>query len=581
MTIRKFLILLLAGLITAATIFFIVRHRKLQKHLHSMKAKEIWPSDTGRLWFKKAIIYTLDVEVFKDADGDGCGDFKGLTQKLGYIDSLGVDVIWLAPFQPSANEDDGYDITDFYGIDARLGTKADFDLFMKEAKKHHKRVIMDIVVNHTSDKHPWFQEARRGITAPHHNWYVWSGERPANYDKGMVFPGVQKDIWTYDTVAGLYYYHRFYNFQPDLNVQLPEVYNEILHIMKYWLDQGVSGFRLDAVPFFIEIPQKHGEKFKHQFQMLEDIQQHMRQWNSEAVILGEANVTPGETKDFFGKNGERMNMMFNFYVNQHLFYALATEDVRELRKAMEATHNIPRNVQWAQFLRNHDEVDLGRLSRKERNRVYEAFGPDSNMQLYDRGIRRRLAPMLHNNRKQLELAYSFLFALPSTPVMRYGDEISMGDNLMLKERLSVRTPMQWSIGRNRGFSSADTPVRPMVIDVPYRDANVTDEQGNQQSMLHWTQRMIQVRKQQAAISYGTWTIQPSNESSVIVLTYKWQQQTLITLHNFSKKRVAVNLKEIPGARLQNIITRQTLPVSGNNYKVQAEGYGYYWYRVMP
>ena len=338
---------------------------------------------TDDLWYKHAIIYTLDVEVFKDSDGDGIGDFNGLISRLGYIDSLGVDAIWLAPFQPTPNRDDGYDVSDYYFVDRRLGGMDQFNAFVKKAGEADLKVMMDLVVNHTSDEHPWFAQARQDENSKYHNWYVWSDDRPKNYDKGMVFPGVQDAIWTRDSVSGKYYYHRFYEFQPDLNVQNSEVQAEIKKIIKFWMDKGIKGFRVDAVPFFIEIPQKTGEKFEHQYELLSDMRTYVESLDKEAVILGEANVLPDENKNFFGENGEGMPMMFNFFANQHLFYALATGEVKPLTDALIKTKEIPKDAEWGQFLRNHDEVDLGRLTKKEREQVYEVFGPEKHMQLYD------------------------------------------------------------------------------------------------------------------------------------------------------------------------------------------------------
>jgi maltose alpha-D-glucosyltransferase/alpha-amylase len=487
-------------------------------------------------WYKSSVIYTLDVEVFKDSDGDGTGDFNGLIQKLDYLQSLGVDAIWLAPFQPTPNLDDGYDVSDFYSIDPRLGTMADFQKFMEQARLRNIRVIMDLVVNHTSDQHPWFVQGRTQ-TSPFHSWYVWSKEKPENTNVGMVFPGVQETIWDFDSVAREYYYHRFYKFQPDLNTQNPAVEDEIRKVIEHWIKLGVTGFRLDAVPFFIEVPQTKGEKFEHQFEILKRMRHIVHANKQDGVILGEANVLPEEQEPFYGKNGEAINMMFNFFVNQHLFYSLATGEIKPLTEALEATKDIPVQSQWAQFLRNHDELDLGRLGDKDREKVYQAFGPDTTMQLYDRGIRRRLSPMLNNNRKKLELAYSMLFALPSTPVIRYGDEIGMGDNLRLKERESVRTPMQWNNQRHGGFSRADSIVRPVIDsgDYSYHQINIEIEQADSNSLLTWTKRMIRLRKACPETGWGNWTILETGSSQVLAIKYEWQGQILVTIHNFSDR----------------------------------------------
>jgi len=541
-------------------------------HPDSKENQAVSPDQTAALWYKNAIIYTLDVEVFKDSDGDGVGDFKGLTSRIGYIDSLGTTVIWLAPFQPTPNRDDGYDISDYYGIDKRLGTLADFKDFLHAARERNIKVIMDLVVNHTSDKHPWFEDARKGKHTLHHNWYVWSDDRPSNYDKGMVFPGVQQSIWTFDASAHQYYYHRFYDFQPDLNMQNPAVKEEIKKVIRYWLHLGLDGFRLDGVPFFIEIPEKKGDRFEHQFELLTEMHLLVDSINPQAVILGEANVLPKESKDFFGKDGNGMHMMFNFFVNQHLFYALASEQGKPLEKSLEETKAIPTSCAWGQFLRNHDELDLGRLSNKERQQVYDSFGPGKNMQLYDRGIRRRLAPMLNNDRQHLELAYSLLLSLPSTPVLRYGDEIEMGDDLSLKERLSVRTPMQWNNTKNADFTTNRKPVLP-VIDAgiySYQHVNVAASKLDNNSLLNWLRRMIALRKKHPEIAYGNWKIIKTNAPEVIAMLYTWQGKQLLVVHNLddAPKHIAINIdgKTMKDLLHQAVYTADNLSLIGHGYK---------------
>jgi maltose alpha-D-glucosyltransferase/alpha-amylase len=534
------------------------------------------------LWYKGSVIYTLDVEVFKDSDGDGTGDFKGLIRQLDYLQSLGIDAIWLAPFQPTPNLDDGYDIIDYYRIDSRLGDSLDFKQFMYEARKRNIRVLMDLVVNHTSDQHPWFMQGR-SKNSPYHSWYVWSKEKPENTNVGMVFPGVQQEIWTYDSVAGEYYYHRFYKFQPDLNLQNPAVENEIKKIVEYWLKQGIAGFRLDGVPFFIEVTKTKGTEFDHQFEILTRLRHTIQAKRRDGIILGEANILPKEQEQFFGKNGDAMHMMFNFYANQHLFYALATGDAQSLEKALQVTKDIPHQAQWAQFLRNHDEIDLGRLTKQQRQKIYAAFGPDSSMQLYDRGIRRRLAPMFNNNRRMLELAYSALLAMPATPVIRYGEEIGMGDDLSLKERESIRTPMQWNNQPNAGFSTSSKTVRPVIDTGMYgfKQVNVANQKTDSASLLNWLVRMIRLRKICPEIGWGNWKILDTGSPSVLAIRYNWQNKNLVTVHNFSKQFQQIGINpETEGRRLQNLLTAN-LSISGSSgiHTIGIEGYGYRWYQV--
>jgi len=340
------------------------------------------------LWYKNAIVYCLAVETFMDANGDGVGDFKGLVRRLDYLQGLGVTAIWLMPFQPSPQRDDGYDITDYYGVDPRYGTLGDFVEFTHGCKQRGIRVLIDLVVNHTSDQHPWFQSARSDPMSPHRDWYVWSEKKPAHADDGVVFPGVQKSTWTRDTVANAYYFHRFYEFQPDLNTSNPLVQAEILKIMGFWLQLGVSGFRMDAVPFVIATKGPDVRKVVEQYDMLRTFREFLQWREGEAIILAEANVLPNTDLNYFGRSGDRMHMMFNFQVNQTLFYALACADSRPLVRALKATAPRPATGQWGLFLRNHDELDLGRLTEEQRQAVFAAFGPDPSMQLYGRGIRR-------------------------------------------------------------------------------------------------------------------------------------------------------------------------------------------------
>src|ERR1700735_5581407 len=379
------------------------------------------------LWYKNAVVYCLSVATYMDANGDGVGDFKGLVRRLDYLQGMGITAVWLMPFQPSPCRDDGYDIADYYNVDPRYGTLGDFVEFTHGCSQRGIRVLIDLVVNHTSNEHPWFREACRDPKSSYRDWYVWSAKKPKDANAGIVFPGVRKSTWTWEKIARSYYFHRFYDFQPDLNTANPEVQAEILKIMGFWLQLGVSGFRMDAVPFVISAKGADaGQKPVEHYDMLREFSQFLTWREGEAIILAEANVLPGTDMNYFGKAGERLQMMFNFEVNQHLFYALATSDSRPLVKALRATKPRHATAKWGQFLRTHDEMDLGRLEPKQRKAVFAAFGPDPEMQLYQRGIRRRLAPMLQGDRRRLELAYSLMMTLPGTPVVRYGDEIGMG-----------------------------------------------------------------------------------------------------------------------------------------------------------
>jgi maltose alpha-D-glucosyltransferase/alpha-amylase len=535
------------------------------------------------LWYKNTVIYNLDLETFMDTNGDGIGDFEGLMRCLDYLDTLGIGAIWLAPFQPTPNRDDGYDVSDYYGVDPRYGSSGDFVEFMHEANERGIRVIIDLVVNHTSDQHPWFQEARKNKHSKFHDWYVWSKKRPADWNRGMVFPGVQKSIWSYDKEAREYYYHRFYEFQPDLNIENEDVRTEIHRILGYWTELGIAGFRLDAVPFIIEDKIAGRSKTKLKFEYLSEMRRFLQWRCGDAILLGEANVLPKENKNYFGADGDAMHMMFNFFVNQHIFYALATAEVGPLIDALRATKKLPETAQWAQFLRNHDELDLGRLTHAQRDKVFARFAPEKNMQLYDRGIRRRLAPMLGDQR-QLQLAYSLLFSLPGTPVLRYGDEIGMGDDLSLPERYPIRTPMQWSGDAIAGFSKSAKPVRPVIDKGPYsyHEVNVERQQRDPHSLLNWMTRMIKLRKECPEIGWGDWKVLNTGAPGVLAMCYTWRGNSLVVIHNFGEEPREIRLKiEAEGAdRLVNLLENDESRADENgNHRMALEVFGYRWFRV--
>jgi maltose alpha-D-glucosyltransferase/alpha-amylase len=533
------------------------------------------------LWYRNAVFYSLDVETYFDSDGDGCGDFEGLSRRLDYLESLGIDALWLSPFQPSPGRDDGYDVADFYGVDPRYGTLGDFVEFVHEAKSRGIRVIIDLVVNHTSDRHPWFREALKGPDSPFHDWYVWSKKRPPDWRSGMVFPGVQKETWTYAREVRKYYFHRFYDFEPDLNMDNPRVREEVRRIMGFWLELGVAGFRVDAVPFIIEKPSPSGGPKPLEFDYLAELREFLQWRAGDAILLGEANVLPRETAAYFA-DGAGLHMMFNFWVNQHLFYALASGDTGPLAKALRATDLLDGAAQWAHFLRNHDELDLGRLTEEQRQAVFERFGPEPSMQLYDRGIRRRLAPMLGDPRL-VELARSVMLSLPGTPVLRYGEEIGMGDNLALRERNSVRTPMQWSEEQNAGFSTAEKPVRPVIDRGPYayQQVNVAKQQREPDSLWRSLTRMIRLRTECPEIGWGDWRVLPVRARNVLALEYTWRGTTLVCVHNFDERAVEARLR-LSGDpdRLVNLLAEEdAMPDAAGSYRLSLEPYAFRWYRA--
>jgi maltose alpha-D-glucosyltransferase / alpha-amylase len=535
------------------------------------------------LWYKNAVIYCLDVEKYQDANGDGVGDFEGLMRRLDYLQGLGVTCVWLQPFYPSPNRDNGYDVADFYGVHEKHGSLGDFVAFMQHAEALGIRVIVDLVVNHTSIDCPWFQAARSDRKSHFRDWYVWADDRPKNHKDGIVFPGEQTSTWDFDRRAGQWYFHRFYKHQADLNTWHPYVRAEIQKIMGFWLQLGVSGFRMDAVPFLIE---KKGAGIEHQqdFNLLKEMRDFLQWRSGDAVLLAEANVPPDENMEYFGPEGGRLQMMLNFPVNQRLFYGLATGDLEPLTWALEQTRKRPANAQWVQFLRSHDELDLGRLSEEQRQKVFDAFGPEKRMQLYNRGIRRRLAPMLGDDRRHLELAFSLLFSLPGTPMMQYGDEIGIGDNLKLPERECARTPMQWTDERHGGFSRAKKVVRP-VIDDPvygYEVRNAAAQRRDKDSLLNWTERIIRMRKECPEISWGNFEVLRTNVPEVLALRYDWRDTSLITMHNFSNAKQRVKLK--PGCANGDVLVElfdghHSNAQNDGLHRIALNGYGWRWFRV--
>jgi maltose alpha-D-glucosyltransferase/alpha-amylase len=538
------------------------------------------------LWYKNAIVYCLSVSTYMDANGDGIGDFQGLMRRLDYLQGMGVTALWLMPFQTSPCRDGGYDISDYYNVDPRYGTLGDFVEFSRGCEQRGMRVLIDLVVNHTSNEHPWFREACRNSRSRYRDWYVWSKKKPKNAESGVVFPGVQKSTWTYESTAKAWYFHRFYDFQPDLNTEYTEVQAEILKIMGFWLQLGVDGFRMDAVPFVIAKKGAGVSRPAERYDILRSFSEFLSWRKEEAIILGEANVLPRTDLDYFGQFGERLQMMFNFEVNQHLFYALAGHDSRSLIKAMQDTKARPATAQWGQFLRNHDELDLGRLTPRQRETVFQAFGPEKNMQLYQRGIRRRLAPMLQGDRRRLELAYSLMMTLPGTPVIRYGDEIGMGDDLRIPERNCARTPMQWSTEPNGGFTKCSKPILPVISEGAYsfENVNVAAQRRDPNSLLNWMERIIRMRKEVPEIGWGEFSFLDTGTPSVLAMRYDWRDNSVICLHNLGAEPREVSFSvRVPNQKsriLVNLLSEDhSYPVRKASHRILLEPYGYRWFRV--
>ncbi len=532
-------------------------------------------------WYKNALIYCLDVETFKDSTGDGIGDFGGLCEKIGYIANLGVNTIWLLPFYPSPNRDNGYDVLDYYGVDARLGTLGDFVKFMDLAWERGLRVVVDLVINHTSINHPWFKQARRNPDSKYRDFYVWSEEKPKGADKGMVFPGQQESTWTYDRKAGAYYYHRFYKHQPELNIANPQVREEMRKIMSFWLALGVSGFRLDAAPFLIELKGIDDPHVDNPYLYLDEFRDYLSWHQGDAILLAEANVAPDKVNEYFAGDS-RMHMLFNFLLNQHLILGLARERAEPIRNSMQEIPSIPPNGQWANFLRNHDELNLDRLTDKERQEVFEKFAPEERMRIFGRGIRRRLPPMLKGKRAKIEMAYSLMFSMPGTPVLRYGEEIGMGDDLSLSGRTAIRTPMQWTAKRSAGFSTAepDHLIRPVINEGPfgYERINVVDQQSNRDSLLSRIGHMLRARRDAPELGNGACQVLEVSSPHVFAHRCSWHGREVTALHNLTEEAQQVGLEAIgaESAELTTLLSdgRQPLRIEGQRLLLRPYGYGW-------
>ena len=538
-------------------------------------------------WYRQAVLYCLDVETFSDSDGDGVGDLRGLIGHLDYLARLGVTCLWLNPIHPSPRRDDGYDVTDFFGIHPQIGTLGDFADLLHQASNRGIRVMIDLVVNHTSDEHPWFQSARQSRDSPYRDWYVWSDTEPSDRRQGMVFPGQQDETWTWDETAQAWYYHRFYDFQPDLNTANPAVQAELERIVDFWLALGVAGFRMDAAPFIIELTEPGNANSPRDFNQLTRYRERMSWRRGDAVVLAEANVENDELVKYFGDEGgsnNRLPMLFDFVLSVNCLLALARGEAAPIVRALDTQPAIPNHAQWATFLRNHDEVDLSRLSPEEMAECFAAFGPDEDMQLYGRGIRRRLAPMLNGDQARLRLAYSLQFTLPGTPVLRYGEELGMGDDLTLPEREALRTPMQWSDDRNAGFSTASSLVRPVVDGGPfgYQTINAAAAQRDPDSLLTWFQRMIHMMRVCPEIGSGTCTVLPVARCSVLVHRMDHAEGSLLFLHNLGAKKVAVDVGRQAGSNRspEELFSDSRYPSVGPGLqRIGLAGSGFRWFRL--
>jgi trehalose synthase len=537
---------------------------------------------TSDVWWKNAVIYCLDVETFLDTDGDGCGDLPGLCERLDYLSGLGIDCVWLMPFMPSCQRDDGYDVTDFYGVDDRLGTHGDLLDVVRTARGSGMRVIADLVVNHTSDQHPWFKQARQSRDSPFHDFYVWRDEKPDEKPGDVVFPDQEDSNWAFDEHVRRWYLHRFYSHQPDLNVANPEVRDEIAQVVGFWLEQGLSGFRVDAVPFLIEPSGTPDDAHQDPHELLRDLRRFIGRRNGEAVLLGEVNLAPEEQRKFFGdEDGDELQLVFSFTVNQAMYLAFAREDAYPLTRALAALPPIPEDCQWANFVRNHDELTLDKLSEEERQEVFDAFGPDKEVQMYGRGIRRRLPTMLGGDQRRIRLAYSLAFSLPGTPVLFYGEEIGMAENLAIEGRYSVRAPMQWSAEPQAGFTTAEEAARPIVEDGPfgYPELNVTRQRRDPESLLNWMERLIRRRRECPELGWGKPTPLDPGDAAVFAQRSDWEGSTVVAVHNLAGREVQARLEIGGDGSLVDLFHDEEHELDGGALSLELSPYDARWFRV--
>ncbi|HEX8094534.1 alpha-amylase family protein [Jatrophihabitans sp.] len=546
-------------------------------------------------WYKEAVIYCVEVDTYQDSNGDGCGDLPGLTSRLDYLARLGVTCLWLNPIHPSPLLDGGYDISDYYGVHPQLGTLGDFVELATQARSRGIRLVLDLVVNHTSDQHPWFQSARSDPDSPYRDWYVWSEDEPPDRRQGMVFPGEQTETWTMDPAAKLWYYHRFYDFQPDLNWSNPAVRAEIKKVMGFWLQLGASGFRIDAAPFVIEQTVPGVNPGPMDFTILDDWRQDIQWRNGEAVLLCEANVAPEDVPKYCaaapdGPN-DRAHLMFAFGLNAKLWLALARCDAEPLIEALGTLPKLAAMAQWATFLRNHDELDLSKLTDEQRGDVMAAFAPKPEMRLYGRGIRRRLASMMNGNLSRIQLAYSLQFSMPGTPVLRYGEEIGMGEDLKLPGRLAIRTPMQWDASRSAGFSTAGVVelVRPVPARGNYsaKRVNVEAQRPDRESLLRWFEELIRVLRECPEIGVGEVSvIDCPLPRSVLAHRFDAPEGAILLLHNLADTAVTLDLSGVdPGTGRSGKKPYEVFaddhyePPAKNLGQLELNGWGYRWIRL--
>src|SRR5947207_3325469 len=539
--------------------------------------------DPDPLWYKDAIIYELHVKTFSDSNGDGIGDFRGLIDKLDYLQELGVTALWLLPFYPSPMRDDGYDIADYYDVNPNFGTLEDFSAFLTAAHERGLRVITELVINHTSDQNPWFQKSRRGAPGSREReMYVWS-DTPEKYkDARIIFKDFETSNWSWDPVAKAYYWHRFYSHQPDLNFDNPEVHEAVEKVLDFWLSMGVDGLRLDAVPYLYEREGTSSENLRETHEYLVKLRAHVDEKFSGRMLLAEANQWPEDAVAYFGK-GDESHMNFHFPLMPRMFMSLQMEDRFPIIDILEQTPPIPETCQWAMFLRNHDELTLEMVTDEERDYMWRVYANDPTARI-NLGIRRRLAPLLANSRRKIELLNILLFSMPGTPVLYYGDEIGMGDNFYLGDRNGCRTPMQWSADRNAGFSKANPQqlYLPITIDPEYHyeAINVENQQKNLSSLLWWMRRVIAMRKNYKAFSRGSLEFLFPENPKVLVFLRRYEDETIVVVVNLSRfaQSAEMDLSAFVGCVPVEVFSRNPFPpIKKSPYIITLGPHTHYWF----
>jgi maltose alpha-D-glucosyltransferase/alpha-amylase len=538
------------------------------------------------LWFKTAVFYEIHIRGFFDGNNDGSGDFRGLTEKLDYLQWLGVDCVWLLPMYPSPLRDGGYDIADFFTIHPDYGTVEDFKGFVDQAHQRGIRVIADLVMNHTSADHPWFQESRTDPAGPKSDWYVWSDTDDRWGEARIIFVDTEPANWTWDPVRGQYYWHRFFSHQPDLNYDNPEVQEVMLNVVRFWLDLGIDGFRLDAIPYLYERDGTNGENLPETHAYMKRIRAEVDARYPDRVMLAEANQWPEDVVEYFG-DGDECHMAFHFPVMPRMFMALRREDATPMVEILGLTPAIPENAQWGLFLRNHDELTLEMVTDEERDYMYSEYAKDPRMKL-NLGIRRRLAPLLDGGRDEIELMHAILFSLPGSPVIYYGDEIGMGDNVFLGDRDGVRTPMQWTGDRNAGFSRADWAqlYLPPLMDPVYgfQAVNVEAQLRISTSMLRWLHRMVGLRKEHPVFGLGDYEPLENDNHRIFAHVRRYADDIVICVHNLARSAQAVqlDLSRWEGLVPEEMLGRSRFPPIGElPYLLTLGSRGWFWFRLVP